>query len=389
MAKRFTDTEKWKDEWFLELEPAMKVFWIYLCDTCDNAGFWKENFKHASFFVGAVMDRQSAIKALGERVKLLPSKKWYIKKFIPFQYGPALYENNPAHKSVIHLLNFEGMDQEVEILPEAGGFQRKRISKSAREKVFTQAEFTCEYCGERPSSSELVIDHIIPVSKGGSISDSNLACSCVTCNARKSAMSLEIFVERHNLSSTLSEKIKSLIAPFKPLNAPNNFLSAPLDKEKDKDKEMEMYSSSLSSLKEERVKNDSEVKPDNLIELWNKQLPGKGRLSHCYGLSGQDLSEFVKTIGYKEFKILKNWLSIFSTVEKSEFLNGTSGNFVATLNWLCKHDSALKVLNGQYSGAPNDQKRGKSSKTTTTPDNPTGDPYLAQLNEMKQRGEIA
>ena len=45
MAKRFTDTEKWKDEWYTELSSDYKIIWQYLLDTCDNAGIYKRNIK--------------------------------------------------------------------------------------------------------------------------------------------------------------------------------------------------------------------------------------------------------------------------------------------------------------------------------------------------------
>jgi len=38
MAKRFTDTEKWNEDWFLEIINPHKLFWIYICDNCNHAG---------------------------------------------------------------------------------------------------------------------------------------------------------------------------------------------------------------------------------------------------------------------------------------------------------------------------------------------------------------
>lgn len=106
MAKRFTDTEKWKDEWFLELEPLMKILWLYMLDTCDHAGVWKVNFKLASYSIGTVLDRQSAIKALGDRIQVVSLDKWHIPKFITYQQKGALNPANNAHKGIINLLEY-------------------------------------------------------------------------------------------------------------------------------------------------------------------------------------------------------------------------------------------------------------------------------------------
>jgi hypothetical protein len=110
MAKRFTDTEKWKDEWFLELEPTLKMLWIYILDTCDHAGVWKSNFKLASYSIGAILDKQSAKKAFGSRIKELTPDKWHVTKFISYQYKGFLNPSNKAHKGVINSLILNGID---------------------------------------------------------------------------------------------------------------------------------------------------------------------------------------------------------------------------------------------------------------------------------------
>src|SRR5574343_90525 len=45
MAYRFTDTEKWSDNWFSELSQIQMLLFIYLCDNCDIAGFIEVNYK--------------------------------------------------------------------------------------------------------------------------------------------------------------------------------------------------------------------------------------------------------------------------------------------------------------------------------------------------------
>jgi hypothetical protein len=94
----------------------------------------------------------------------------------------------------------------------------------------------------------------------------------------------------------------------------------------------------------------SKVSPDSLVQKWNDEVSGNGKLSVCYGLSGQDNAEFIKTVSFKQFNDPAIWAEAFKKVSNSDFLNGGKGTFTATLNWLVKHENILKVLNGQYSG---------------------------------------
>lgn len=68
--------------------------------------------------------------------------------------------------------------------------KRKNISKRARFEVLKRDAFTCQYCGKMPPDVTLHIDHIKPVSKGGSNGMLNLVTSCVDCNLGKSNIEL-------------------------------------------------------------------------------------------------------------------------------------------------------------------------------------------------------
>lgn len=46
--------------------------------------------------------------------------------------------------------------------------------------------FCCRYCGSKPGSELLEIDHLIPVSFGGSDNTENLVTACKRCNRAKS-----------------------------------------------------------------------------------------------------------------------------------------------------------------------------------------------------------
>ncbi len=112
MAKRFTATDKWEDAWFSELEAKYKLFWIYLLDKCDHAGIWEKNFKVANFFIGQEITEEEILKNFRERIIQISERKWFIPKFIEFQYI-ELKSNNQAHKNVIKILkNYNLIDEE-------------------------------------------------------------------------------------------------------------------------------------------------------------------------------------------------------------------------------------------------------------------------------------
>jgi len=92
MAKRFTDTDKWKKPFLKSLPPNYLIFWLYLCDDCSNMGIWETSeagvFKERT---GKKIDLEHAIKLFNKdekRVHVFDNgKKWFLPGFIIFQYG--------------------------------------------------------------------------------------------------------------------------------------------------------------------------------------------------------------------------------------------------------------------------------------------------------------
>lgn len=68
--------------------------------------------------------------------------------------------------------------------------KRKAIPKRIRFEVFKRDKFTCQYCGKMAPEVVLEVDHIKPVSKGGSNELLNLITSCQDCNRGKSNIEL-------------------------------------------------------------------------------------------------------------------------------------------------------------------------------------------------------
>ena len=62
---------------------------------------------------------------------------------------------------------------------------RKPIPKSVRFEVFKRDKFTCQYCGASAPDVILQVDHIKPVSKGGTNDIMNLVTACRDCNSGK------------------------------------------------------------------------------------------------------------------------------------------------------------------------------------------------------------
>ena len=67
---------------------------------------------------------------------------------------------------------------------------RKSISKKLRFEVFKRDSFTCQYCGKSAPEVILEVDHIKPVSKGGTDEMLNLITSCRDCNRGKTNVEL-------------------------------------------------------------------------------------------------------------------------------------------------------------------------------------------------------
>lgn len=74
---------------------------------------------------------------------------------------------------------------QVLLLDEYNKVPYKRVTFS-RKNLYKRDEYTCQYCGKRPPSSEITIDHITPVSKGGKSTWLNCVLACLKCNHKKS-----------------------------------------------------------------------------------------------------------------------------------------------------------------------------------------------------------
>jgi 5-methylcytosine-specific restriction endonuclease McrA len=62
---------------------------------------------------------------------------------------------------------------------------RITIPQSVKNYVFQRDNYQCQSCGKTNQETQLNIDHIIPLAKGGSNDISNLQTLCQQCNQKK------------------------------------------------------------------------------------------------------------------------------------------------------------------------------------------------------------
>lgn len=73
--------------------------------------------------------------------------------------------------SVIRLINYR--------------YVPRRSRSVSRGQILLRDLYCCQYCLKRPSNDKLTLDHVLPKSRGGGMSWSNIVTSCIDCNNRK------------------------------------------------------------------------------------------------------------------------------------------------------------------------------------------------------------
>ena len=232
MAKRFTDTEKFKDIWYRKLSPVQKCVWEFLLAECNHAGIIELDLEFASFVIGQTVTDEDLIP-FQNKLQHLEKDLYFIPNFIEFQYGKLSKLSKP-HIPVIKLL--EKFNIPFDLIDENGldsNQIRQRLTNKAKEKIFVRDKYECQYCG---SHEDLEVDHIVPISKGGTNADSNLITACHRCNHLKKDYDLEDFINKYKNEISFLERVSKILYTLK-------------EKEKEKDKEKEIKKVNIKFIK--------------------------------------------------------------------------------------------------------------------------------------------
>jgi hypothetical protein len=110
MSKRFTETEIWNEDWFVDMPVEYKVFYFYLKDQCNHAGIWRPNLRIFEAVNEVKIDLKKALNLINtekERIIVLPSGHWLLADFFVFQYGHTFNRSNRVHESIENIYNKE------------------------------------------------------------------------------------------------------------------------------------------------------------------------------------------------------------------------------------------------------------------------------------------
>lgn len=141
MAKRLTDTEKWKDDWYQSLTNDYRIIWQYLLDNCNHAGLMKRNMRLLNFHCKTEITEETLLEIFKNRI-YVSGEYYFIPKFIKFQYG-NLESDKPVIVSVIKLLqshNDYAMIKEL-LANNCVIVKSKSKDKSKSKSLFKNSEF--------------------------------------------------------------------------------------------------------------------------------------------------------------------------------------------------------------------------------------------------------
>lgn len=95
----------------------------------------------------------------------------------------------------------------------------------SRRTLYKRDQMTCQYCGRKPGSEELTIDHVKPRSQGGDTSWENCVLACIECNSFKANRTPEQAKMKLNCVPAKPRYDLFRFDTLKPLKSWTNFIS--------------------------------------------------------------------------------------------------------------------------------------------------------------------
>lgn len=105
------------------------------------------------------------------------------KAFCMMLTGRAVVEK--YHDEVFHTIDSAFRQPCVVRLTEQANWNPLRGKRVSRYGIILRDAYTCQYCGSILPRQEITIDHVLPKSRGGEDTWSNLVAACFDCNNKK------------------------------------------------------------------------------------------------------------------------------------------------------------------------------------------------------------
>ena len=226
----------------LKLFNDLSVWWIH-----DMPNLKKSSFRNIDYlasnmlFIGGIFSRKATEQVNSLIAKYNPEVvKFRLVTYTYYEEGEGHYNpstssytySESSHKNITFYeeISPEEMHERIEFLAKYNFTitkhqyncenQRSLMTKELRNKIIERDKHICQKCGKVCKYSEIEIDHIQPVSKGGKTIESNLQVLCVRCNRSKSNKWLDSLYNDISAYDDKDNNIKEFKKSAQPLTTP-------------------------------------------------------------------------------------------------------------------------------------------------------------------------
>ena len=138
------------------------------------------------------------LNADGQPVSMLPPSTIQWKEAITYIWLDKVHVLEWYDDWVVSSTSWETRVPAVIMLKDM--MRRKKMPRFSRYNLYLRDMFTCQFCSKSLTQSQLTLDHVLPISKGGKTNWENIVAACGPCNSRKGN----------------NEKIKPIRQPYQP-----------------------------------------------------------------------------------------------------------------------------------------------------------------------------
>ena len=197
-AARFKKTE---GERFISEKLDGDMSWVLFQTTKRSSGTQRYIITTASNFIGnngivRTLKNAKGFRSVADAESFIRSRKDIMKNFgTPYIVNDNLetFERNARKEFTDEQLNFLGFTKKA---------NRINFTPARKNSLYLASEKRCAICGKTLSESEMTVDHIVPISRGGKNVTTNLRCVCKDCNQLKyNLLDSEMYESMSNIIS--------------------------------------------------------------------------------------------------------------------------------------------------------------------------------------------